>query len=108
MVAGVAVCRSLHAPLPPNAEVAVRANVEPILLKGGGTVKSVSVAFLPSWKKTGVTTAIVPWRAQQAAGSIDQDNGSILYAHIDGAGRLSTLACLTGAKAHMFLTTFRD
>jgi hypothetical protein len=30
----------------PNAEVAVRANVEPILLKGGGTVKCLSAAFL--------------------------------------------------------------
>jgi hypothetical protein len=32
--------------LPPNAEVAVRGTVEPILLKGGGTVKSLSAAFL--------------------------------------------------------------
>jgi hypothetical protein len=32
--------------LPANAEVAVRAHVEPILLKGGGTVKSLSATFL--------------------------------------------------------------
>jgi hypothetical protein len=28
-------------------------------------------------------------RAQQAAGSIDKDNGTIIYAHIDGAKRFS-------------------
>jgi hypothetical protein len=32
--------------LPPNAEVAVRAHIEPMLLKGGGTVKSLSATFL--------------------------------------------------------------
>jgi hypothetical protein len=32
--------------LPANAEVAVRGTVEPILLRGGGTVKSLSAAFL--------------------------------------------------------------
>jgi hypothetical protein len=32
--------------LPPNAEIAVRANVEPILLRGGSAVKSLSAAFL--------------------------------------------------------------
>jgi hypothetical protein len=31
----------------------VRGTVEPILLKGGGTVKSLSAAFLAIWKKTG-------------------------------------------------------
>ena len=32
--------------LPPNAEIAVRAHMEPVLLKGGETVKSLSTAFL--------------------------------------------------------------
>ncbi len=32
--------------LPPNAETAVRAHMEPVLLKGGETVKSLSTAFL--------------------------------------------------------------
>jgi 2-polyprenyl-3-methyl-5-hydroxy-6-metoxy-1,4-benzoquinol methylase len=32
--------------LPPSAEVAVRAHMEPVLLKGGETVKSLSTAFL--------------------------------------------------------------
>ena len=43
--------------LPPSAEVAVRAHVEPILLKGGGTVKSLSAAFLADleedWRQHG-------------------------------------------------------
>jgi hypothetical protein len=43
--------------LPPNAEVAVRANVEPILLKGGGPVKSLCAAFLgdleEDWRQHG-------------------------------------------------------
>jgi hypothetical protein len=43
--------------LPPNAEVAVRANVELILLKGGGTVKSLSAHFLADlerdWRQHG-------------------------------------------------------
>jgi hypothetical protein len=43
--------------LPPNAEIAVRANVEPILLKGGGTVKSLSAHFLADlerdWRQHG-------------------------------------------------------
>jgi hypothetical protein len=33
-------------PLPKGSEVAMRANVEPILLKGGGTVKALSADFL--------------------------------------------------------------
>jgi hypothetical protein len=32
--------------LPANAEIAVRAHMEPVLLKGGETVKSLSAAFL--------------------------------------------------------------
>ena len=32
--------------LPANAEIAVRAHMEPVLLKGGETVKSLSTAFL--------------------------------------------------------------
>jgi hypothetical protein len=32
--------------LPANAEIAVRAHLEPVLLKGGETVKSLSTAFL--------------------------------------------------------------
>jgi hypothetical protein len=32
--------------IPANAELAVRGTIEPVLLKGGGTVKSLSAAFL--------------------------------------------------------------
>jgi hypothetical protein len=31
----------------------------------------------------------LPLGGEQAAGSIDQDNGILLYAHVDGAGRFS-------------------
>ena len=43
--------------LPPNAEIAVRAHMEPVLLKGGETVKSLSTAFLADleedWRQHG-------------------------------------------------------
>jgi hypothetical protein len=43
--------------LPANAEVAVRGTVEPILLRGGGTVKSLSATFLADleedWRRHG-------------------------------------------------------
>ena len=43
--------------LPENAEIAVRARMEPVLLKGGETVKSLSIAFLADleedWRRHG-------------------------------------------------------
>jgi hypothetical protein len=37
--------------LPPNAKIAVRAHMEPVLLKGGETVKPLSTAFLADFEE---------------------------------------------------------